>query len=142
MRDLPSTSTPEKNEGLKRIYTQNLFMKLKTQNFTGILHYHYVYIIPLVKTISCTLDLIERPSSTYTSVKGEMSKPSGGLKGLLQTTGKTIFSAGVIVRDYGTIAARWGYKIGGNVAFVMATTSMIVLMPLIFESTREVQVCL
>ena len=70
-----------------------------------------------------------------------MTKPSGGLKGLLQTTGKTIFSAGVIVRDFGTIAARWGYKIGGNVAFVMATTSMIVLMPLIFESTREVQVC-
>jgi hypothetical protein len=70
-----------------------------------------------------------------------MSNPSGGLKGLLQTTGKTIFSAGVIVRDYGTIAARWGYKIGGNLAFVMATTSMIVLMPLIFESTREVQVC-
>ena len=69
-----------------------------------------------------------------------MSKSSGGLKGLLQMTGKSIFTAGVIVRDYGTIAARWGYKIGGNVAFVMATTSMIVLMPLIFESTREVQV--
>jgi hypothetical protein len=70
-----------------------------------------------------------------------MAKQSGGLKGLIQKTGKTIFSVGVIVRDYGTIAARWSYKIGGNVAFVMATTSMIVLMPLIFESTREVQVC-
>lgn len=77
----------------------------------------------------------------YTTFTGIMSKPAGGLKGLLQTTGKTIFSAGVTIRDYGTIAARWGYKIGGNVAFVMATTSMIVLMPLIFESTREVQVC-
>jgi hypothetical protein len=70
-----------------------------------------------------------------------MSKPSGGLKGIIQKTGKSIFSAGLIARDYGTIAVRWGYKIGGNVAFVMATTSMIVLMPLIFESTREVQVC-
>lgn len=70
-----------------------------------------------------------------------MSNPSGGLKGIIQRTGQTIFSAGLIIRDYGTVAARWGYKIGGNVAFVMATTSMIVLMPLIFESTREVQVC-
>jgi hypothetical protein len=70
-----------------------------------------------------------------------MSNPSRGLKGLIQTTGKTIFSVGVIARDYGTLAARWGYRIGGNIAFVMATTSMIVLMPLIFESTREVQVC-
>jgi hypothetical protein len=68
-----------------------------------------------------------------------MSKPAGGLKALLHAT-KIFFSAGIIGRDYGTIAVRWGYKIGGNVGFVLATTSMIVLMPLIFESTREVQV--
>ena len=71
-----------------------------------------------------------------------MSTQSGGLKGLLQKTGKTIFSAVVVIRDCGTMAARWSYKVGGNVAFVMATTSMVVLMPLIFESTREVQVCM
>ena len=70
-----------------------------------------------------------------------MSKPSGGMKGIIQRTGKTIFSVGLMVRDFGTVATRWSYKIGGNIAFVMATTSMIVLMPLIFESTREVQVC-
>lgn len=66
---------------------------------------------------------------------------SGGLKGLIQATGTSVYSAGILVRDYGTIAARWGYRVGGGLAFVLATTSMIVLMPLMFESAREVQVC-
>lgn len=69
-----------------------------------------------------------------------MAKSSGGLKGLIQRTGKTFYAASLIARDYGTIAVRFGYRYGGNVAFFVATTSMIVLMPLLFESTREVQV--
>lgn len=67
--------------------------------------------------------------------------PAGGLKGLIQKTGGTLYATGLIVRDYGTVALRWSYKYGGNVAFVVATTSMVVLLPLIFESSREVQVC-
>ena len=70
-----------------------------------------------------------------------MAKSSGGgLKGLLQSTGKAVYAAGLLARDYGTVAARWSYRYGGGLAFVMATTSMIVLMPLMFESSREVQV--
>ena len=69
-----------------------------------------------------------------------MAKTSGGLKGLIQSTGKAVFAAGVLARDYGTVAARWSYQYGGGLAFVVATTSMIVLMPLMFESSREVQV--
>jgi hypothetical protein len=69
-----------------------------------------------------------------------MAKSAGGLKGLIQMTGKTVYGASLVVRDYGTLAARWGYKYGGFVAFTVATTSMIVLMPLVFESIREVQV--
>ena len=65
---------------------------------------------------------------------------SSGLKGLLQSTGKAVYAAGLLARDYGTVAARWSYRYGGGLAFVMATTSMIVLMPLMFESSREVQV--
>ena len=69
-----------------------------------------------------------------------MAKSAGGLKGLIQSTGKAVYSASVLARDYGTVAARWSYRFGGGLAFVLATTSMIVLMPLMFESSREVTV--
>lgn len=69
-----------------------------------------------------------------------MAKYVGGLKGFIQRTGKAFYAAGIIVRDYGTIAARLSYRFGGNIAFAAATTSMIVLLPLMFETTREVQV--
>jgi hypothetical protein len=69
-----------------------------------------------------------------------MTKSAGGLKGLIQMTGKTVYGASLVVRDYGTVAARWSYRYVGFVAFTVATTSMIVLMPLVFESIREVQV--
>ena len=69
-----------------------------------------------------------------------MAKSTGGLKGLFQSTGKAVYAAGVLARDYGTVAARWSYQYVGGLAFALATTSMIVLMPLMFESSREVQV--
>jgi hypothetical protein len=69
-----------------------------------------------------------------------MAKASGGLKGLIQRTGKVFYAAGLIARDYGTIAARLTYRYGGSIAFAVATTSMIVLLPLVLESTREGQV--
>jgi len=68
-------------------------------------------------------------------------KTAGGLKGLIQSTGTAVYAAGVLARDYGTVAARFSYQYGGSLAFAVATTSMIVLMPLMFESSREVQVC-
>jgi hypothetical protein len=63
-----------------------------------------------------------------------------GLKGLVQWCGKSVYAGGILVRDYGSIAARMGYHYGGAIAFAMATTSMIVLMPLLFETSREIQV--
>jgi hypothetical protein len=68
------------------------------------------------------------------------SRPSGGLKGIIQRTGKLFYAGGIFVRDSGTTLFRYGYEYGGRVAFGLATTSMIVLMPLLFEITREVQV--
>jgi hypothetical protein len=61
---------------------------------------------------------------------------SGGLKGLIQRTGKFFYAGGLYARD----AAKVGYKLGGSVAFAVATTSMVVLMPLLFEIAREGQV--
>ncbi|EEC43322.1 predicted protein [Phaeodactylum tricornutum CCAP 1055/1] len=66
-------------------------------------------------------------------------KSSGGLKGLLQRTGKFFYTTGVYARDKGSTAFKWGYQVGGQVAFAVATTSMVMLMPLLFEIAREGQ---
>lgn len=47
---------------------------------------------------------------------------------------------GLWVRDTGSSLFKWTYRVGGKAAFVLATTSMVVLMPLLFEITREAQV--
>jgi hypothetical protein len=65
---------------------------------------------------------------------------SGGLKGAIQRTGKFFFATGMYARDTGGVLLKYGYKMGGKVAFSIATTSMIVLMPLLFEIAREGQV--
>jgi hypothetical protein len=64
------------------------------------------------------------------------AKKSGGLKGILQRTGKFFYSGGLYAYQF----AKVGYVYGGKVAFSVATTSMIVLMPLLFEIAREGQV--
>jgi len=58
---------------------------------------------------------------------------SGGVKGFLQRTGKFFYSGGVWAYD----ACKVGYIYGGKFAFALATTSMLVLMPLLFEIARE-----
>jgi hypothetical protein len=88
-----------------------------------------------------TIGLLLTKNQRYSLVRQLiMAKSAGGLKGLIQMTGKSVYGASLVVRDYGTVVARWGYKYGGFAAFTVATTSMIVLMPLVFESIREVQV--
>jgi hypothetical protein len=62
------------------------------------------------------------------------SKPVGGLKGLIQRTGQFCFASGVYVWRIGCTV---GYQIGGKIAFSIATTSMVVFMPLILEISRE-----
>jgi hypothetical protein len=59
---------------------------------------------------------------------------------MIQKTGKFCFASGMWARDSGSVLLKYGYKVGGKVAFSIATTSMIVLMPLLFEIAREGQV--
>ena len=70
------------------------------------------------------------------------SRPVGGLKGFFQRTGKFFYAGGVYALDFGRTGLKVGYKYGGKFAFVVATTSLVVLMPLFFEIGREGQVCL
>lgn len=62
------------------------------------------------------------------------SRPAGGIKGFLQKTG-------IWARETVPSLVKWTYRVGGKAAFFLATTSMVVLMPLLFEITREAQVC-
>jgi len=62
----------------------------------------------------------------------------GGIKGFLLRASSSFYAGGVFMKDKGWIVA----KKAGNLGFMVATTSIVVLMPLIFEIMREGQVCL
>jgi hypothetical protein len=72
----------------------------------------------------------------------DSSKRSGGLKGFLRQTGAFLYEGSLIVRQQGFEYVKLGYFYGGKVAFSIATVSMVVLMPLLFEIAREGQVCM
>jgi hypothetical protein len=61
---------------------------------------------------------------------------SGGIKGFFAKAGKSFWSAGQLAKD----ASSWIVQRGGRVGLAIATTSMCILMPLIFEINREVLV--
>jgi hypothetical protein len=61
----------------------------------------------------------------------------GGIKGFLSRAGNSFYAIGTYCKEKSWVAAR----MAGNLAFIVATTSMVVLMPLIFEIMREGQVC-
>ena len=60
----------------------------------------------------------------------------GGIKGFLTRAGASFYAGGLFVKEKGWTLA----KKAGNVGFMVATTSIVVLMPLIFEIMREGQV--
>ena len=62
----------------------------------------------------------------------------GGIKGFLMRASSSFYAGGIFMKDKGWIVA----KKAGNLGFMVATTSIVVLMPLIFEIMREGQVCL
>jgi hypothetical protein len=64
------------------------------------------------------------------------SKPSGGLKGFLERATTSFGKAFDLSREWGWYLAQKG----GTVGLFLASTSMVVLMPLIFEINREVMV--
>mmetsp|Transcript_19505 Transcript_19505/g.39118 ORF Transcript_19505/g.39118 Transcript_19505/m.39118 type:complete len:108 (-) Transcript_19505:193-516(-) len=59
----------------------------------------------------------------------------GGIKGFLTRAGVSFYAGGLFMKEKGWI---WAKK-AGNVGFMVATTSIVVLMPLIFEIMREGQ---
>ena len=61
---------------------------------------------------------------------------SGGLKGFFERAGKSFYQGGLLAKDWSRSAAQFGAKWG----LILASTSMVILMPLIFEINREVQV--
>lgn len=60
----------------------------------------------------------------------------GGLKGFFQRAGNSFKSGGLFAKD----SASWLVAKGAAIGFIVATTSMITLMPLLFEIAREGQV--
>ncbi len=60
----------------------------------------------------------------------------GGIKGFLTRAGKSFYAGGMFAKEKAWTAAQYG----GRFCFVVATTSIVVLMPLIFEIMREGQV--
>eukprot|EP00562_Extubocellulus_spinifer_P013871 CAMPEP_0178565482 /NCGR_PEP_ID=MMETSP0697-20121206/14192_1 /TAXON_ID=265572 /ORGANISM="Extubocellulus spinifer, Strain CCMP396" /LENGTH=110 /DNA_ID=CAMNT_0020199105 /DNA_START=21 /DNA_END=353 /DNA_ORIENTATION=+ len=63
------------------------------------------------------------------------SSSGGGIKGFLSRAGSSFYAGGLYAKEKGL----WLAKMSGKVGFIIATTSIITLMPLIFEITREGQ---
>lgn len=62
--------------------------------------------------------------------------PVGGVKGFFIKAGNSFYSGSVFVRD----ASWWLAQKGGYFGLMIASTSMVVLLPLFFEINREAQV--
>jgi uncharacterized membrane protein (UPF0136 family) len=60
----------------------------------------------------------------------------GGVKGFFLRAGSSFYSGGMLAKDW----SWWAAQKGGTWGLFLASTSMVVLMPLIFEINREVQV--
>ena len=65
-----------------------------------------------------------------------MSQPVGGIKGFFLRAGKSFSQAGGLAKSLSLQIAPYAAKFG----LFLASTSMVVLMPLIFEINREVMV--
>ena len=63
-------------------------------------------------------------------------KQGGGIKGFFLRAGKSFYSGGIVDRD----VSFWLAKQGGRWGLFIASTSMVILLPLIFEINREAQV--
>jgi hypothetical protein len=71
---------------------------------------------------------------------GDKLKAVGGIKGAIQRGGSWCLETAWVVREKGMVCLKWGVRVGGSLSFALATTSMVVLMPLLFEIAREGQV--
>ena len=64
------------------------------------------------------------------------SSGGGGIKGFLTRAGSSFYAGGMYAKEKGM----WLAQKAGRIGFIIATTSIVTLMPLIFEITREGQV--
>mmetsp|Transcript_19675 Transcript_19675/g.28942 ORF Transcript_19675/g.28942 Transcript_19675/m.28942 type:complete len:111 (+) Transcript_19675:209-541(+) len=67
--------------------------------------------------------------------KKSATPEAGGIKGFLGKAFKSFYSGGSVAKDW----SYWLAQKGGRIGFVIASTSIVVLMPLIFEIAREGQ---
>ena len=70
-------------------------------------------------------------------VAKKSSSGGGGIKGFLTRAGSSFYAGGLYAREKGM----WLAQKAGRIGFIIATTSIVTLTPLIFEITREGQVC-
>uniref|UniRef100_A0A7S2SD82 Mitochondrial import receptor subunit TOM22 homolog n=1 Tax=Eucampia antarctica TaxID=49252 RepID=A0A7S2SD82_9STRA len=68
-------------------------------------------------------------------VKKMKASSPGGIKGFLSRAGRSFYAGGIFAKEKSLWLSEKMLKVG----FVIATTSLVVLMPLIFEIAREGQ---
>jgi hypothetical protein len=77
-------------------------------------------------------------TATMSSSRSDAAPPVGGMKGFFLKAGKSFTAGATVGREW----SWWLIQKGGTVGLFLASTSMVILMPLIFEINREVQVCM
>ena len=70
------------------------------------------------------------------AVKKSKATGSGGVKGFFTRASQSFYAAGMYAKDTGL----WLGRMSGKIGLIIATTSIVTLMPLIFEIIREGQV--
>ena len=70
------------------------------------------------------------------AMAAKKSSGGGGIKGFLTRAGSSFYAGGMYAKEKGM----WLAQKAGRIGFIIATTSIVTLMPLIFEITREGQV--
>lgn len=65
------------------------------------------------------------------------STRTGGIKGFFERAAKSFKSGGIFAKD----SAQWIASKGATIGFIVVTTTMVTLLPLLFEIGREAQVC-
>ena len=75
-------------------------------------------------------------NTNTTTMAKKTKKEAGGLKGFLTKAGSSFYKGGMVAKDWGW----WAAQKSGRIGFIVATTSIVVLMPLVFEISRETTV--
>lgn len=88
-----------------------------------------------VQAAQSTPLLLKALRTTPYSGMVKSSSEVGGIKGFFQKAGKSFYACGIFAKD----TTWWLAVTGARIGFIVATTSMVTLMPLLFEIGREGQ---